>query len=89
MSDKKRIFVSYAREDREIARQLYDAMKRAGLEPWLDVEDLLPGQLWKTEIRQAIQESQFFVAVLSSSAISKRGHQTLVSRVAYIVPPNY
>ena len=73
MPEPNSVFVSYAREDRETALWLYRALKRAGAKPWLDVEDLLPGQNWKSEIRNAIRESIFFLAVLSQRAVSKRG----------------
>jgi hypothetical protein len=38
-----RIFVSYAREDKEIVRQIVDILQDAGQEPWFD-HALLPGR---------------------------------------------
>ncbi|MCP4108202.1 MAG: TIR domain-containing protein [Desulfobacteraceae bacterium] len=73
MCKNKKIFISYAREDIVTAQRLYEALKSADLDPWLDTENLLPGQKWKVEIRQAICEAEYFIAVLSSKAISKRG----------------
>ncbi|MCP4106797.1 MAG: toll/interleukin-1 receptor domain-containing protein [Desulfobacteraceae bacterium] len=66
ISEKKKVFISYAREDIEIAERLYSNLKDAGLEPWMDKEDLLPGQEWDMTITKAIRESRFFVAVLST-----------------------
>ncbi len=73
MTDNKKVFISYAREDLPTGRRLYDELRRYGLDPWLDVEKLLPGQKWKNEIKQAIRESAYFIAVLSQKAVSKRG----------------
>jgi TIR domain len=75
--DKKfKIFVSYAREDEEAARRLYNDLKNSNLpiEPWLDKEEILPGQDWKREIRKAINESIVFIPVLSSTSVKKRGY---------------
>lgn len=44
-----------------------------GLQPWLDTENLLPGQRWKVAVRQAIEGSSHFIALLSTHAVSKRG----------------
>ncbi len=53
-SEKKKVFISYAREDIETAGKLYYDLRKAGLEPWMDKIDLLPGQIWKTEVEKAI-----------------------------------
>ena len=68
-----RIFISYAREDAETAQMLYANLKCAGLNPWLDTKDLLPGQDWEAAIRRAIRESSHFLALISSRSITKRG----------------
>jgi hypothetical protein len=68
-----KIFISYAREDSTIAQRLYHDLRRAGAEPWLDTENLLPGQQWQPAIRYAITECEYFIALLSAQAVSKRG----------------
>lgn len=68
-----RVFISYAREDAETARRLYEDLKRAKLEPWLDSEDLLPGQEWAAAITRAIKQSSYFLALISSNSVTKRG----------------
>jgi hypothetical protein len=44
MGAKARVFISYAREDQEIAKRLYEDLKRTGVEPWIDCHELIPGQ---------------------------------------------
>lgn len=70
----KKIFICYAKEDLAIAKRLYDDLKRQGLNLWLDDIDLKPGQDWDTEIKHAIKNSSYFLALLSSNSVSKRGY---------------
>ena len=44
-----------------------------GIEPWLDVEDILPGQNWEVITKRALEESHYVLVLLSSNSISKRG----------------
>jgi hypothetical protein len=74
MSAKFKIFISYAKEDVEIAKQLYHDLKNEGLSPWLDIEELLPGLNWKMKINDAIKNSDYFLAILSSNSITKKGY---------------
>jgi hypothetical protein len=67
------VFVSYAREDVGPARQLCAALQAAGFEPWIDEENLLPGQDWDREIKRALRKSDFCVVCLSMVSVAKRG----------------
>ena len=69
-----RIFISYAREDRESAVNLYKELRQAGLLPWIDVEDLIGGQDWRLAVGEAIRSSSYFLALVSKNSISKRGY---------------
>lgn len=69
-----RPFISYAREDRETALRLYRDLVKSGARPWLDVEDLLPGQDWQHAITRAISESSHFLALLSVHSVNKQGY---------------
>lgn len=68
------VFISYAKEDVEIARKLRNDLQRAGISSWMDVFDLLPGERWGVAIRHAIRASSFFIALLSSRSVGKRGY---------------
>jgi hypothetical protein len=67
------VFISYAHEDLGAALRLSENLKKAGIQTWIDQEHLLPGQYWAVEIRHAIKRSEYFVALLSSRSVSKRG----------------
>ncbi|MGC1931965.1 MAG: toll/interleukin-1 receptor domain-containing protein, partial [Candidatus Nitrosopolaris sp.] len=73
MQEQNTVFLSYAREDSDAAKRLYEDLKNDGLSPWLDKESLLPGQNWEIEIRKAIKNSRYFIALLSSNSVDKRG----------------
>lgn len=88
MNSATKVFISYAREDIELAKKIYDDLKREGIIPWLDSEDILPGQDWKIAINQAIKESNFFLALLSSNSISKNGFVQKELKIAFDVLDN-
>jgi TIR domain-containing protein len=71
-SRNKRVFISYAREDSDEALRLYNDLKaHTDLRPWLDKKDLLPGQKWQLEIRNAIHNSRYFIVLFSSVSVQK------------------
>jgi hypothetical protein len=68
-----RIFLAYVQEDLRAVRRLYRDLKRAGFQPWLDKEKLMPGQNWPRSIDRAIEVSDFFMPCFSKCAVLKRG----------------
>ncbi len=73
-NQNQRVFISYAREDTEAANRLYNDLKMAGLEPWLDTQSLLAGQDWKISIKEAIRNSRYFIPLLSTNSVEKIGY---------------
>ncbi|MCP4352411.1 MAG: SUMF1/EgtB/PvdO family nonheme iron enzyme [Desulfobacterales bacterium] len=71
--DHPSVFISYTEEDLEIAKKLYNDLKKAGVTPWLDKVNVLPGQNWDIAINQAIKSSSYFLLLLSSNSLSKEG----------------
>lgn len=67
------VFISYAREDLKIAKQLYRDLKLYGVRPWMDIKDMLVGTCWADTISNAIQNCSYFIALLSSHSVSKKG----------------
>lgn len=62
------VFISYSRRDLEIVNRLVEKMQRAGINIWIDREEIKAGKLWRTQIVQAIDTCDAFVLMLSSSA---------------------
>lgn len=61
------IFLSYASQDAEFARQLCEALRAAGLEVWFDQSELRGGDAWDASIRKQIKECSLFVPIISSN----------------------
>lgn len=69
-----RIFLCHASEDKPQVREVYQRLKAEGFQPWLDEENLLPGQEWDREIRRALRESEFILIFFSQNSVAKRGY---------------
>jgi hypothetical protein len=67
-------FLSYARPDRLAALRLYQELRRAGIPVWIDQESLRPGERWRVAIVRAIKESRYFVPLLSTNSVDRRGY---------------
>lgn len=68
-----RVFLCHASQDKQAVRQLYTRLRESGYHPWLDEEDLLPGQDWALEIRAAVRRSDVVAVCLSRQSIQKSG----------------
>jgi hypothetical protein len=69
-----KIFLCHANEDKSQVREVYRRLKAEGFEPWLDEEDLLPGQLWNQEIHRALRSSNFILIFFSQNSVLKQGY---------------
>lgn len=67
------IFISYARQDTAVVKDLYALLQRSGFQPWMDIEDILPGQDWKRRIETAIRAAPIFLACISRNSLNRRG----------------
>jgi hypothetical protein len=67
------VFVAYAAEDLAVVRRFCASLAGAGCNPWLDKDELLPGQNWPRAIERAIEVSDAFVACFSQRSSAKRG----------------
>ncbi len=72
-SNRPRVFIAYAVEDRTFADRLFDDLTEYGFAPWLDRRKLLPGQNWPRRIEDAIASADFFIACFSQNSSGKRG----------------
>ncbi|MGE0087150.1 MAG: TIR domain-containing protein [Desulfococcaceae bacterium] len=76
------VFISYATEDYDIAKRLYDDLKQYGITPWLDRENLLVGQNWRQEIPRVIREHDYFLLLISENSVSRRGYIQKEQKIA-------
>ncbi len=68
------IFLCHAKEDRAPVKRLYEDLKQAGFNPWLDEVDILPGHDWDFEIKRAMKSTNFTLICLSKFSVRKRGY---------------
>jgi len=64
-TSRKRVFVSYVREDLPLVDKLVLELRQAGYDVWIDRSRLLPGRRWKSEIKKAIADGDYFIACFS------------------------
>jgi hypothetical protein len=62
---KAHAFISYVRDNGDIVDRLATDLRRSGVKVWLDRNEIMPGQRWRTAIRKAIQQGAFFIACYS------------------------
>jgi len=64
------VFISYAHEDRYIALPLFERLRKAGVNVWLDEEKLEGGAEYEKRIRNAINNCKVFMPILSTQVKS-------------------
>jgi tetratricopeptide (TPR) repeat protein len=70
VSKRDLAFLSYAHEDLDLVRRVYEGLKERKVNVWFDKEDMIKGR-WKPQIMKAISQSRDFVICLSNAAIKK------------------
>jgi hypothetical protein len=60
-----KVFLCHAHSDKDAVRELYQRLKKDGIDAWLDREKLLAGSDWELEIRKAVLESDAVIVCLS------------------------
>lgn len=69
-----KVFLCHASQDKPKVRELYRTLRRRGMQPWLDAEDLIPGQNWEVEIPKALYSSDAIIICLSPNSVDKEGY---------------
>src|SRR5215510_11395389 len=61
-------FISYAREDQDFVRKLYDTLLKRGRDAWVDWE-IFPASEWMREVRAAIDAAPGVIFLISPDSI--------------------
>jgi hypothetical protein len=70
-----RVFLCHASADKPAVRQLYKRLADLNwVKPWLDRENLLPGQNWREEIPKAVRASHIVLVCISRRSITVEGY---------------
>jgi hypothetical protein len=70
------IFISYAREDANVAQAFYHRLAAAGLSVFLDTVSLAPGAPWSQKIREELKTARTVLVLASHKAI----HSAMVNQ---------
>ena len=74
MTKPIQVFLCHASEDKDEIVKIHKKLKQNGIKPWMDKEDLKPGQLWDQEIKKAIKASDHVIIFFSKTSVEKRGY---------------
>ena len=69
-----RIFLCYAPEDEAPVHEIHSRLYQEGFQPWMDIQNLSPGQNRRQEIRRALGVSDFILIFFSSTSVARKGY---------------
>jgi hypothetical protein len=94
---RPRVFISYAREDGDLADRVCRVLETSNFEPWLDRESLAGGDLWDQRIREQLEDTDYVLVLYTPTLSSKRdsyvnkeialaGDRALAVRGIFLIP---
>ncbi|MBN1668157.1 MAG: toll/interleukin-1 receptor domain-containing protein, partial [Anaerolineales bacterium] len=66
------LFISYSREDDELAQRLQQDLEAQGYTTWVDTDRLRAGQRWTQAIEGAIKSSDVLLVIWSQTSLRSR-----------------
>ena len=77
-----RIFLCHSSGDKPEVKKIHDLLLACNADPWLDSEQLLPGQDWNMEILKALDHSDVILLCLSKKSVDKEGYVQREMKIA-------
>jgi hypothetical protein len=71
LGTRPRVFISYAREDGDLAARIYETLQSAYIDPWLDRQSLEGGDDWNERIETDLDNSHFVLALYTRALCRK------------------
>jgi CheY-like chemotaxis protein len=68
------VFLCHTTKDKLAVRELAQRLRADKIQPWLDEDEILPGQDWEQEIQKALRASDIVVICLSRNSVTKEGY---------------
>ena len=90
-----KVFLSYARPDRGIARKIVNGLHNSGHEIWFDEFELTPGTAWGRDIDNALKACRAMIVLISLASMDSKevrreiDHALLSRNFAHRVLPVY
>jgi hypothetical protein len=67
-----RVFLCHSSNDKPAVRELYQKLRaEPWIQPWLDEEELYPGQDWNMEIEKAVEAADAIIVCLTKNSINQ------------------
>jgi len=82
-----KIYLSYRTTDREVAREIASRLQSIGHTVTVDTDILVPGQEWRTVLRNALEDADCVIAIISVNSISSPFVLTEVGAVRALRKP--
>jgi len=76
------VFLSYAKEDKEIVKFTMETLHNYGVVTWFDEKDLLPGDNWQLKIEESIEKADYVFIFFSSNSLNRQGYKNKEIRFA-------
>ncbi len=67
-----KVFLSYSRRDKTFVQQIHDAIRKQGLDVWVDWENIPLTADWWAEIQRGIENADAFAFVISPDSVQSR-----------------
>src|SRR5688500_14458913 len=78
-----RVFLCHSSTDKPAVRELYQKLRaEPWIQPWLDEEELYPGQDWNFEIEKTVKAADVILVCLSKGSTNKEGYVQREIRIA-------
>jgi uncharacterized protein YjbI with pentapeptide repeats len=66
-------FLSHSSLDIKFARKLYDDLRTDGVASWISAEDLPPGTMWQTELRENLKSAERVLVLVTEHSLNSKG----------------
>jgi WD40 repeat protein len=66
------VFISYSRDDIEMARKTVTALAKDDFKTWIDWQSIPKGEDWREEIYRGIEEAEVFISLVSQSYVKSK-----------------
>lgn len=70
---KLRVFVAYAKEDRNRLKLLVEKLRSDGFDPWWDKAKLFSGDKWEEATKSAIAQTDAIICCFTQTALKNTG----------------
>jgi cellulose biosynthesis protein BcsQ len=64
---KKKVFINYAKEDEYLATEIFNRLLDYGVEPWMNIKSIKPGEPIQETIENTIKETDIFLSIITKN----------------------